>query len=471
MNGITAEHPEYSARTHLFQTYGDLYAGGDRIQSNVQKYLLPRQKEPFPTWMDRCSRAYYDNYIGSIIDWYAATLFRREPMIALDGDDPNGRSYYNQLNDNCDRQGTALTDFLRQRFIEAAVYGSSHIVVDFPRVSQAPRHRGEELELGAGSAYLAGYGPQALVNWSKDDDGQYEWAVIRTSQRRKASPEQKEWELETRWFYFDREKFKVFRNRKKGMESADGAVEVEQVDEGYHGLAKIKRVPVFDLRFSDGLWLMNKSASLQLEHFNKANALSYAIHIGLFAMPVVYTDKEFNQPIGESYYVMLGQNDRFGWTEPQGHVYNIAANNLETLQREIYRVSYLLSQAGGGGAVPQSGLSKLRDYSITIEVLRAYGDGIKDLVRKVLGAIHAVRVDGVSVDVLGLDDFDIGEFGEELSNAERLLQLGIDSPTLMKQVKKKVALKYLSDSKQEIKDQIAVEIESGVTEAARDQGE
>jgi hypothetical protein len=392
-------------------------------------------------------------------------------MIALDGDDPSGRSYYNQLNDNCDRQGTALTDFLRQRFIEATVYGSSHIVVDFPRVSQAPRHRGEELELGAGSAYLAGYGPQALVNWSKDDDGQYEWAVIRTSQRRKASPEQKDWELETRWFYFDREKFKVFRNRKKGAESPGGTVEVEQVDEGYHGLAKIKRVPVFDLRFSEGLWLMNKSASLQLEHFNKANALSYAIHIGLFAMPVVYTDKEFNQPIGESYYVMLGQNDRFGWTEPQGHVYNIAANNLETLQREIYRVSYLLSQAGGGGAVPQSGLSKLRDYSITIEVLRAYGDGIKDLVRKVLGAIRAVRVDGVSVDVLGLDDFDMGEFGEELSNAERLLQLGIDSPTLMKQVKKKVALKYLSDSKQEIKDQIAVEIDMGVAEAARNQGD
>ena len=37
------------------------------------------------------------------------------------------------------------------------------------------------------------------------------------------------------------------------------------------------------------MWLMNKSASLQLEHFNKSNALSWALTMGLFAMPVVYT--------------------------------------------------------------------------------------------------------------------------------------------------------------------------------------
>ena len=72
------------------------------------------------------------------------------------------------------------------------------------------------------------------------------------------------------------------------------------------------------MQVSDGLWLMNKAAHLQLEHFNKSNALSWAITMGLFAMPVIYSDREWNQIVGESYYIQLGPTDRFGWTEPDG---------------------------------------------------------------------------------------------------------------------------------------------------------
>lgn len=308
MRGINSEHPDYMASAQTLQTYGDLYHGGEKIQSNVQRYLLPRQKEPYPTWIDRCSRAFYDNYIGSIVDWYAATLFRREPVLSFTSNDLAARAFYSQLNDDCDRQGTALTDFLRHRFIEAVVYGSSHVVVDCPRLSQAPRHRGEEIELGANRAYLSGFGPQSLINWCRDENGQYDWVVLRTRRRTKKRPDDPEWIDETHWYCYDREHFKIFRSRRQPNEEVDLEA-IEQVDEGRHGLAALRRVPVFDLRFSSGLWLMNKAASLQLEHFNKSNALAYAIHIGLFAMPVVYTDKEFTQPLGESYYVMLGQND------------------------------------------------------------------------------------------------------------------------------------------------------------------
>ena len=93
---------------------------------------------------------------------------------------------------------------------------------------------------------------------------------------------------------------------------------------------------------------MNKAALLQLEHFNKSNALSWALTMGLFAMPVVYSDREWNQIVGESYYIQLGPDDRFGWTEPEGKVYQIAADNLDQLKDEIYRVCYLMRQAEGG---------------------------------------------------------------------------------------------------------------------------
>jgi len=37
---------------------------------------------------------FYENYIGSIIDWYAATLMRREPVITYDGPNEAGKQFF-----------------------------------------------------------------------------------------------------------------------------------------------------------------------------------------------------------------------------------------------------------------------------------------------------------------------------------------------------------------------------------------
>ena len=66
---------------------------------------------------------------------------------------------------------------------------------------------------------------------------------------------------------------------------------------------------MFGLRIPEGLWMLNRAGSLQLEHFNKSNALSWALTMGLFAMPVVYSEREWSQMVGESYYIQLGPED------------------------------------------------------------------------------------------------------------------------------------------------------------------
>jgi hypothetical protein len=167
--------------------------------------------------------------------------------------------------------------------------------------------------------------------------------------------------------------------------------------------------------------------------------------------------------VGESYFIQLGKDDRFGWTEPEGKVYQIAADNLVRLKDEIYRVCYLMNQAGGASAgdVQMSALSKQRDFSVTQEVLRAYGDMVKDTMKQVLWAIAEARQDEVSIDVSGMDEFDIGDFSNELDDAKKLLDLGIASETLKKQIFKKLAFKYLCDARQEIKNRVAEEIEAG----------
>jgi hypothetical protein len=218
-----------------------------------------------------------------------------------------------------------------------------------------------------------------------------------------------------------------------------------------------------DLEANDSYWLMNKAAQLQLEHFNKSNALGWAITMGLFAMPVIYSDRAWNQIVGESYFIQLAPGDRFGWAEPDGKVHQIAAAHLETLKEEIYRVCYLSQVSGedAGGRV-QSALSKQLDFQVTQEVLRAYGVWVKSAMRKILHAIVAARQDDVQVTITGMDELDISDFASELQQATNLLALGIQSATFTQQVFERLALKYLSDVRQETKDRIAAEISAQI---------
>ncbi|MBV9503807.1 MAG: hypothetical protein JO323_02255 [Acidobacteriia bacterium] len=454
MHNINREHPEYVARKGMWKKYRDLYAGGERLRDSAGEYLVRRHKEPGEVYFERLSRVFYENYIGSIVDWYAATLMRREPVLLFEGGDTGAKEFYNLLAEDCDLKGTSLSEFFRQRVVQALVCGASYIAVDFPRAWGPATTRAEEDASGRSRAYLVDYWPDEVINWNYDQTGGMDWVVIRTSCLQQSKVTDARWEIETRWIYYDRETFQLYRKAGEGKP-------VELIDEGQHGLASLHRVPIFQLQVSEGLWLTNKAALLQLEHFNKSNALSWALTMSLFATPVIYSDREWNQIVGESYYIQLGPQDRFGWTEPEGKVYQIAADNLVRLKDEIYRVCYLMNHSGSASAgdLRQSGTSKQRDFSITQEVLRAYGDTVKDVMKQVLRVVAMARQDGISVDVSGLDHFDIGDFGNELDDAKKLLDLGIGSATLKKQVFKQLAFKYLSDARQEVKNQVAEEID------------
>ncbi len=452
---IDLEHPEYAARRGMWRCYRDLYAGGEQFKTNAGQYLIRRQKEAGDVYLERLSRCFYENYIGSIVDWYAATLFRREPVLAFEGKNESARNFFSEFIEDCDLKGTCLAEFFRKQFVDALVCGKSYVLVDFPRLGVAAETRAEEDALGASRAYLVGYGADHLINWSCDDHGHFQWVVLRTESLRKDRIEDSGWAKQTRWVYYDKESYRVYER----VEREGAKQPIELTAQGRHGLAKQQRVPLFDLRVTEGLWLLNKAATLQLEHFNKSNALGWALTMGLFAMPVIYSERDWHQVMGESYYIQLGPEDRFGWTEPEGHVYQIAADNLARLQEEVYRVCYVTHAGGSIAGNTQSGISKQRDYAITQEVLRAYGDAVKDAMKRVLRAVEAAREDGLSIDVSGMDEFDIGDFGTELEDAERLLKLGIDSPTLQKQVFKKLAFQFLCDVRQEVKERIGREIE------------
>lgn len=131
MKGIELEHPEYAARKHTLKRYRDLYAGGEQLRGSAADFLPRRQKEPLTVYGERLDRIYYENFIGSIIDWYVATLFRREPMMLVEGPDARGIKFFHEFAEDCDLRGNTITEFFRRQILEALVAGVSYTIVDF----------------------------------------------------------------------------------------------------------------------------------------------------------------------------------------------------------------------------------------------------------------------------------------------------------------------------------------------------
>ena len=102
--------------------------------------LTPRQKEPADVYAERLSKVFYENYAGSIIDWYAATLFRREPELHIEGLPTHGRKFFNEFADDCDLKGSNLSDFFRKQLIEALVVRRGLYAGGFSEVRDPGRH-------------------------------------------------------------------------------------------------------------------------------------------------------------------------------------------------------------------------------------------------------------------------------------------------------------------------------------------
>ena len=69
---------------------------------NAASYLTQRWKEPPEVYTERLNSVFYENYIGSIVDWYAATVFRREPLLTFDGVNDDGKSFFYDFTADCD---------------------------------------------------------------------------------------------------------------------------------------------------------------------------------------------------------------------------------------------------------------------------------------------------------------------------------------------------------------------------------
>lgn len=461
---ISRRHEEHKRWSDCLETVEFLYCGGGILEANASKVVAKRPKEVEDVYQARLRLFNYQNIIGTVIGWWEAALFAKEPAVDVKrGDKVNeGADEFAGFIENCDRRGTTLFDFFRGAFVDAVLYRRSYVLVDLPAPSDEVRTLAEQKAKGELDPYLVRFDPRQVINWSCDALGILEWLVIETDEvERVFGGADKAYRV---WRYYDRERFRTFRAEIKEGKPEETATEVAF---GAHALAGNGTVPVFMMELPDALWLGNRAYLQAKAHLNKTCALDFGMFMACLPIPWVKGQVEGSATVSESAYLALADDGEVGYLEPSGVAFEHQAKSLASLREEIYRQMYLQAQGRSTEATPaaQSGYSKEMDMAPARDVLGKYGDVVRAAMRAVL-RMAAVAGGDKEAD-FSIRGFQFAETDPNggIQTVKMLEESGCPSTTLVKAAWKKTAREIAPDEPAEFYDTVDAEFDAGVKSA------
>jgi len=470
VNLLDLKHPEYEARFETWLDLSLLYEGGAALKARCERLLKKRPREDEEVYAARMDRSTYQNILGTGLGWYGAALFETMPEIFFNG--KSGSEAYTKFLQDCDGIGTTYVDFFKRVFQVMLTYGAGWVLTDLQALDSGeapPASLEEERQRGLLDPHLACYSPLNIINWQTDEMGKLKWAVVKTEVQQQEFLEKAE--IVTTFYYYDRENFRVYEDRRSPEEQTriatdDSGRMAKLIRQGRHALAHVNRLPLRRVTLSEGLWLANRAYLLLVDHFNQDNTLAWMLFMSNLAMPVVIGDID---PSGMTYseigFLHFPSGTLYQWSEPEGKSLVHSAKRVESLREECFRSMNLQAQGRSMRATPamQSGRSKILEMAPAKQILSGMGDDVRGHMQDVLTDVRDARHEpDVEPDVRGLT-FQEDMSTEEVFAVSSFLKLRIPSRLLEKSVMKKVAKAWLIDANRDELVKVYEEIDAGPT--------
>lgn len=503
-------HPDYDR--DLWDLLDCLYEGGFKVSEDDKRLdqLLPRHVNESSSLHDeRKKSAAYINYMGDVVDFFAAQLFTKTlTMLPGEGVDIGDAEPYEEFTEDADGEGHDFQELMAKAFISAALKQKAIIAVDFPLNEVPAQSRAAERETGADRPRAFDIPIQQLLDWKKGDDGRFEWCVLHRVTTSRPSPDAlrdrvtyswKVWQMaapvsasEDGVEFIDegraRAAWRLFEVTKKITD--DPPKDEDEIPEVASGFTSFPFVPLIEFVLPKGLWIGNKIGPLVKEHFQRRSTLVVNQRKSLMAIPVLKLGPEIGaaraaqpseaqtnpfrgaNPKGKfdsKGWVRIGSDDDLTFAEPAGGAYEIEATQLKELVDEVFRVSHLMAQsvAATGSALARSGESKQEDRNATEVVLEAFGDKVSKAAVRVLDCIAGALGDDVFWQATGLSDFRVKNRGQVVDEATKVDKIKIPSKTFKAKYTTQVALRLLDDVSPEDETAIRDELEKAAEEAEK----
>lgn len=459
---LQRRHPASDAKT--FAKYDALYRGGVAFRSRVGDFLRQNPMESAQVYNLRKAECSYRSYVGPQVDFFSAQLFAAPFAVraSVDGSPVNADPFYARFKEAVDRRGTDLVPFLKARFITALVKGVAWWVAEFPDDLGAPASDREDwTSRGLGDATLRALEPDDVLDWECDADGMLIWAITHSKEARRDDPRAERLAVTATWRLYDVanvETFQVTYDPKRPPKATD---DIPSVGVRPH---RFPRVPLVQMRLPDGLWLLNRAAEAQEEHFRLSAALSWAIRRTCYPMGIFKSvDRDKPPIIGAGMLTIIGEKEEFAWVAPGGAAFEVLAAEIEAQKNELYRVAQQMSASVDNSAATagRSGESKEADQAATEICLHAYATLVKSACEETYELVSDGREDfDLTFSIEGMSKFSPNGIAAALGNLKTALDLGIPSPTLTRELRLKAADLVAPDLDEATKDTIREEIRS-----------
>ena len=476
VNLLDLKHPEYEARFEAWLDLSLLYEGGSALKARCERLLKKRPREDEEVFAARMDRFTYQNILGTGLGWYGAAMFDTMPEIFFNGE--SGSESYTKFLQNCDGIGTAYTDFFKRIFQVLLTYGAGWVLTDLKALNPdeaPPASLEEERQRGLLDPHLACYSPLNVINWQMDEMGKLKWAVVKTEVQQQEFL--KKPEIVTTFYYYDRENYLVYEDRRSPEEQIRVATDdtgriAKLIRSGKHALSHVGRLPIRRITLSEGLWLANRAYLLLVDHLNQDNTLAWSLFMSNLAIPIVIGDVDpSSMTYSETGYLQFPSGTQYMWSEPEGKSFVQSAKRVESLREECFRSMNLQAQGRSMRATPamQSGRSKILEMMPAKQILAGMGDDVRRHMQDVLNDVRDARHEpDVEPDVRGFT-FQEDMTTEEVFAVNSLLQMRVPSKTFEKYIYKKVAKAWMVDANRKELATVYDEIEAGPTMEEREQ--
>lgn len=452
-----------------------LYEGGQCFEKRINRFLLQRPAETDGRYSLRRREAHYENYLGTIIDYFTAMLFTSRPAAKAKSEsgepveDPG--AFYEDFRQNCDGNGQDLDAFMKARLTEAMTVKCSWFAVVAPDgAAEDIRDRKTYEARKLGDCWVRDLPCDSVLDWETDDFGALEWVVVHSAFAKRTALAGGRKSITERWEHFLPDRTDVYELTYDSDKKPDPvSTDVPLVSDTAH---RFGQVPVICLELPTALHAAERIASPALGHFRMSNAQTWSMTATCYAMLVnkVRDPEAFNdaqKKSGAGYERTIYTDEDIGWVAPEASHFSALDVQIKAFKDEIFRLAHqmALGVENNAAAVGRTAESKVEDSKSTRIILLAYAKVVKECIERLYDMLERVRGDSYEWSIEGLDEYAGIGLGGMLDIFAKLQTVGgIPSRTLLVEARKKWADELFPDLDETIKATVNKEIEESTKE-------
>lgn len=445
---IARRHPKYDDTMEHWRFLEDTYEGGRAwFNSNIFRYI----KEGDTEFGDRLNRCYRFNHTREVVDLLNKYLFKQNVARNVDEAPESVKNFWKHST----RSGLAVRDLARQISKKTSISGRVGIVVDMTRptgtvVSKADEKK-EQLR-----AYAYIVGPEQLLDYSFDDNGELNWILIQEVVRDDFDPFTSSCDQGERyrlWTKTDWQLFEETTEKKK--------VTVRLVDSNEHNLGVVP-VILGDNIISDDEYetpsLIDDIAYLDRAVANYLSNLDAIIQDQTFSQLAMPAQNVLAGSTEERTMVEMGTKRIFlfdgaagtppFYLSPDPKQAQIILEVINKIINEIYHTVGLAGertkQDNALGIDNSSGVAKAYDFERVNALLLAKADSLEVIENKIVKLVAKWHGDDKSIkdDLVSYpDSFDTRGLYDEFDIAARLML--VNAPMELRREQMKAVIEKL----------------------------